>query len=66
MGAVVSMSGALSVKSAWDNNIAPGSDSGVEKQVQIEFDASKSNALFGGSDTNQPKSMKVLCLIRSY
>lgn len=30
------------------------------------FDASKSNALFGSSDTNQPKSMRVLRLIRAY
>ena len=30
------------------------------------FDASKSNALFGSSDTNQPKSLRALCLIRAY
>lgn len=66
MGAVVGMSGALSVKSSWDNNIASGSDSGVEKQAQIEFSASNSNPIYGASETNQPKSMRTLCLIRAY
>lgn len=30
------------------------------------FDASKSNSIYGGTDTNQPKSMRVLCLMRAY
>ena len=64
MGAVANLSGALSVKSSWNNNIASGSDGGVEKQAQIEFDASSSNALYGASDTVQPKTLRAQCLIR--
>lgn len=64
MGAVVGLSGALIVKSSWNNNIAPGSDDGVEKQAQIEFNASKSNSIFGASDTVQVAGLFVQCLIR--
>lgn len=66
MGAVVDLSGALSVKSSWNNNIASGSDGGVEKQAQIEFSASNANPIYGASETNQPKSLRSLCLIRAY
>ena len=66
MGAVANLSGALSVKSSWNNNIASGSDSGIEKQAQIEFSASGSNALFGSSDTNQPAALRVLSLVKAY
>ena len=64
MGAVANLSGALSVKSSWNNNIASGSDDGVEKQAQIEFNASKSNSIFGASDTVQVAGLFVQCLIR--
>lgn len=30
------------------------------------FDASRNSAVYGASDTNQPKSMRSLCLIRAY
>lgn len=64
MGAVVSLSGALSAKSSWNNNITSGSDGGVEKQAQIEFDASKSNTIFGASSTVQPAGIYAQFLIR--
>lgn len=34
--------------------------------LNLNFTASKSNALYGSSDTNQPKSLRSLCLIRAY
>lgn len=30
------------------------------------FDASRNSALYGASETNQPKSVRSLCLIRAY
>ena len=34
--------------------------------LNLNFSASKSNAIYGSSDTNQPKSLRSLCLIRAY
>ena len=34
--------------------------------LNLNFNASKSNAIYGSSDTNQPKSLRSLCLIRAY
>ena len=34
--------------------------------LNLNFTASKSNAVYGSSDTNQPKSLRSLCLIRAY
>lgn len=36
------------------------------REEWITFDASRSSTLFGASDTNQPKSVRSLCLIRAY
>ena len=33
---------------------------------RVIFTASNGNSLFGASDTNQPKSIRSLCLIRAY
>lgn len=36
------------------------------QNTKIGFDLQASNSIFGSSTTNQPKSMRVMCLIRSY
>lgn len=46
MGSTIALLGSLSVKSSWNNNLATGSDGGIEKQAQIEFNASNSSSLY--------------------
>ena len=56
-------SGALGASTRWVCTISrePGTSSGV-----ISFDASGSNPIYGASTTNQPASIRFLCLIRSH
>ena len=42
------------------------SQSTVQPWQKLSFDLSRGNSIFGASDTNQPKSLRSLCLIRSY
>lgn len=42
------------------------SQSTVQPWQILSFDLSRGNSIFGASDTNQPKSLRSLCLIRSY
>ena len=55
--------GALSACSRWTFSIArePGTAGGI-----INIDASGSNPIYGASTTNQPASVRSLCLIRAY
>ena len=42
------------------------SQSVIQPWQILSFDLSRGNSIFGASDTNQPKSLRSLCLIRSY
>ena len=55
--------GALSACSRWTFSIVrePGTAAGI-----INIDASGSNPIYGASTTNQPASVRSLCLIRAY
>lgn len=55
--------GALSACSRWTFSIVrePGTAGGI-----INIDASGSNPIYGASTTNQPASVRSLCLIRAY
>ena len=41
-------------------------NSGNGSYCDFDFTASNYNPIYGASETNQPKSMRVTCLIRSY
>ncbi|WP_289174043.1 hypothetical protein [uncultured Parasutterella sp.] len=41
-------------------------DEAAEKPTEVWMDLSRSNAIFGNSDTVQPASMRALVLVRAY
>lgn len=60
-------SGAVNNSVGWQKEscIGASANQGIGiTQSYISIDASKSNALFGASDTVQPKGLFVQCLIR--
>jgi hypothetical protein len=56
-------SGAFEAKKRTD---AGWSGSGGDESVSLKFDASKSNAIYGKSDTVQPKSITVRVIIKAF
>lgn len=56
-------SGAFEAKKRTD---AGWSGSGSDESISLKFDASKSNAIYGKSDTVQPKSITVRVIIKAF
>ena len=57
------VNGAFSAQTKW-NSISGGGN--TDSYGEVSFDASKSNAIYGASDTVQPKSLRVLYIIKAF
>lgn len=55
-------------KIQWDEQVInlALSSTNQHKYRDYGFDASLCSSVYGGADTNQPKSLRALCLIRAY
>ena len=59
--------GALHAKGSANKDPAVGGDNpNNERATYIEFDARKSNSIYGSANTNQPSSLRALSLIRAH